>query len=137
VINLPTGINAIKHHHVRLGKSKNNGVHFVVVDDQSRLQVWFLHETSDRTDEWVLKHSANLGAMKLLPKDTDTPWILQNGNYDQGSKREMDWQSDDDNAVDIEELDKQYSCPYYIEVFGFHPYGEIIFLFLRCTYVNF
>jgi hypothetical protein len=79
--------------------------------------------------------------MKLLPKVTDTPWVVQNGNYDQGSKREpvlekeMDWQSDDDNAVDIEELDEQNSCPYYIEVFGFHPYREIIFLFLRRTVV--
>ena len=66
------------------------------------------------------------------PTDTDRPWFLQDGNYDQGSNREavlekeLDWDSDDDNAVDVEEWDKTRPC-LYIEVLGFHPYREIVF----------
>jgi hypothetical protein len=64
-----------------------------------------------------------------------TKWKLRPSKREPVLEKEMDWQSDDDNAVDIEELDEQNSCPYYIEVFGFHPYREIIFLFLRRTVV--
>ena len=94
-----------------------------MVDDQYRLQIWFLDESGGKT-EWVLKHGANLQALKL-PTDTDRPWFLQDGNYDQGSNREavlekeLDWDSDDDNAVDVEEWDKTHPC-LYVEVLGFH-----------------
>ncbi|CAN6281893.1 unnamed protein product [Urochloa humidicola] len=139
VINLPAGIDASKNYHLCLGKSRN-GVHFALLDYQHRLQVWFLDETDGKI-EWVLKHGANLEALKLFPPEhTDRPWILQEGNYDKRSNREpilekeMDWYSDDDNAADIEEVGKKYSC-LYIEVFGFHPYREIIFLFLNHTVV--
>lgn len=129
VISLPSSFETSKYYHPHLGKSKN-GVHFVVVDDQHRLLVWFLDETGGKT-EWVLKHGANLQAMKL-PTRADRPWILQDGNYDQGSDREpllekeLDWDSDDNNAVGVEEWDEKHPC-LYIEVLGFHPYREIIF----------
>ena len=59
VITLPTGDTASQWWcHLRLGKSKN-GVHFAMVDDQYRLQIWFLDEFGGKT-EWVLKHGANL-----------------------------------------------------------------------------
>nr|CAB3498893.1 unnamed protein product [Digitaria exilis] len=135
VINLPTGIDAnSSYYHLRLGKSRN-GVHFVVVDDQNRLQVWFLAELAGKT-EWVLKHSASLEALKFS-RSTDRPWVVQHGNYDRRSNREpvlekeMDWDSDDENAVDVEEWGKKHSC-LYIEVLGFHPYREIVFLFMQC-----
>ena len=135
VIRLPNSIiKTSEYYHPHLGKSKN-GVHFVVVDDQDRLQVWFLDETGGET-EWVLKHGANLQALKL-PTDTDRPWILQDGNYHEGSDREpvlekeLDWDSDDDSAIDVEERDKKYPFS-WIQVLGFHPYREIIFL-LFCS----
>ncbi|CAL4935172.1 unnamed protein product [Urochloa decumbens] len=131
VINLPTGVHATsKYYQLCLGKSKN-GVHFAVLD-KHRLQVWFLDETGGNM-EWVLKHSANLLTLKL-PEHTDRPWISQDGNYNQKSKRpsvlekELDWHSDDDNAVDIEKYGGKRSY-LNVDVFGFHPYREIIFLF--------
>ncbi|CAN6298250.1 unnamed protein product [Urochloa humidicola] len=137
VINLPTGVHATsQYYQVRLGKSKN-GVHLAVLDEHM-LRVWFLDET-DGNAEWVFKHSANLWTLKL-PDATDRPWILQDGNYDQESNREqvlekeLDWHSDDDKAADVEEYGGK--CPYLvIDVFGFHPYREIIFLFIDYTRV--
>ncbi|CAN6292065.1 unnamed protein product [Urochloa humidicola] len=136
VINLPTGVHATsQYYQVRLGNSKN-GVHFAVLD-KDILRVWFLDETGANT-EWVFKHSANLRTLKLPPEVTNRPWILQDGNYNQESnkepvlEKELDWHSDDDNAVDVEEYGGK--CPYLaIDVFGFHPYREIIFLFIDHT----
>ncbi|CAN6287228.1 unnamed protein product [Urochloa humidicola] len=137
VINLPTGVvHASEYDQFRLEKSKN-GVHLAVLV-KYMLRVWFLDETGGNT-EWVLKHSANLLNLKL-PEYPDRPWILQDGNYDQESDREpvlekeLDWHSDDDNAVDIEECGEKRSY-LNIDVFGFHPYREIIFLFISYTVV--
>jgi hypothetical protein len=44
----------------------------------------------------------------------------------------LDWNSDEDNALDIDDdMGRRKSCfrP-YIDVFGFHPYKEILFLCL-------
>jgi hypothetical protein len=122
---------------VYLGKSKNR-IHFALVDDdQLRLQVWFLNESGGKT-EWILKHGANLMQISYFPKQdhgTDRPWILQYENnkapwpaVDNG----LDWNSDEDNALDIDDdMGRGKSCfPAYIDVFGFHPYKEILFLCL-------
>uniref|UniRef100_K4AI99 F-box domain-containing protein n=1 Tax=Setaria italica TaxID=4555 RepID=K4AI99_SETIT len=135
VLPLPTSIKTSEYYQPCLGKSKN-GVHLVVVDDQKQLQVWFLDEFGGKM-EWVLKHDAKLQAVKL-PKYTYRPWILQDGNYnDQETtnkelvqEKELDWDSDDDNDDGIGEWGEKCSCK-SIEVFGFHPYREIIFLLLR------
>ena len=130
VINLPPDINSTRYHQFRLGKSVG-GVHFAVADQQ-RLQVWFLDESGSKT-EWVLKHVTRY---PFSHYHTDRPWILQHGSYGYDDDKEennreptaaendSDWDSDDaDNAADID-LD---SCP-YIEVLGFHPYRDIVFL---------
>jgi hypothetical protein len=57
-LHLPTSIKTIKYYQPHLGKSKD-GVHLVVVDDQTQLRVWFLDEFGGKMD-WVLKHEANL-----------------------------------------------------------------------------
>jgi hypothetical protein len=41
----------------------------------------------------------------------------------------LDWHSDDDIAVDVEERVEKRSYM-NIDLFGFHPYREIIFLFI-------
>ncbi|KAF8733871.1 hypothetical protein HU200_014723 [Digitaria exilis] len=134
VINPPNSLETSEYYQPHLGKSKN-GVHFVVLDDHHRLQVWFLDESEGKM-EWVLKHGAQLQAVELNPKNTDRPWILQYGYHDDdqenGLGRKLDWDSDDDNADDIEEWGQKGSSGQYIEaeVLGFHPYREIIFLLM-------
>jgi len=130
VINLPPDINSTRYHQFRLGKSVN-GVHFAVAGYQEGLQVWFLDESGSKT-EWVLKHVTRY---PFSHYHTDRPWILQHGSYgyddDQeennkeptAAENDSDWDSDADNAAEID-LD---SCP-YIEVLGFHPYRDIVFL---------
>ena len=40
-------------------------------------------------------------------------------------KKELDWDSDDDSAIDVEERDKKYPFS-WIQVLGFHPYRDIV-----------
>jgi hypothetical protein len=106
------------------------GVHFAVAGQQG-LQVWFLDESGSKTER-VLKHVTRYPFSHYR---TDRPWILQDGSYgyddDQeennqeptAAENDSDWDSDADNVVDID-LD---SCP-CIEVLGFHPYRDIVFL---------
>lgn len=136
VINLPPDVSLTKCYQFRLGKSVN-GVHFAVLDEQ-RLQVWFLDESGGRT-EWVLK---NVTDYPSIDHQTDRPWILQDGNsYDDdqeennkepaaGLNNSDDWDSDDDNAVgsDLGWAEKYPDMIPYIEVLGFHPFKEIVFL---------
>jgi hypothetical protein len=59
----------------------------------------------------------------------DRPWILQYGNYYHENNKEpaldngLDWNSDEDNALDIDDdMGRGKSCfPAYIDIFGFHP----------------
>jgi len=136
IINLPAGTNELSEDDkVYLGKSKNR-IHFALVDnDQLRLQVWFLNELGGNT-EWILKHGANLTQISYFPKHdhgADRPWILQYGNNKETAAVDngLDWNSDEDNALDIDDMGcgKSY-FPAYIDVFGFHPYREILFLYL-------
>lgn len=145
LINLPAGTNAMsRDDKVYIGKSKNR-IHFALVDDdQLRLKVWFLNESADGTTEWIFKHGANLMQISHFPKHdhgTDRPWILQYGNYYHNNNNKepapavdngLDWNSDEDNALDIEDdmgRGKSYFRP-YIDIFGFHPHKEILFLYL-------
>jgi hypothetical protein len=118
---------------VYLGKSKNR-IHFALVDND-QLRVWFLNELGGNT-EWILKHGANLTQISYFPKHdhgADRPWILQYGNNKETAAVDngLDWNSDEDNALDIDDMGcgKSY-FPAYIDVFGFHPYREILFLYL-------
>jgi hypothetical protein len=114
-----------------------NGIHFAVASYEG-LQVWFLNESGSKT-EWVLKHVTRYPFNN--DRRTDRPWSLQYGPYaydddDQeennkeptAAEKDSDWDSDVDNACDIDlERDKKYPCPYF-EVLGFHPYRDIVFL---------
>lgn len=52
----------------------------------------------------------------------------ENSKEPTAAEKDSDWDSDADNAADIDlERVEKYSCPYF-EVLGFHPYREIVFL---------
>ncbi|OQU91178.1 hypothetical protein SORBI_3001G133200 [Sorghum bicolor] len=124
VINLPPHINSTRYHQFRLGKSVN-GVHFAVAGYKEGLQVWFLDESGSKT-KWVLKH---VSRYPFNNDQTDKPWSLQQENNKEPTtaEKDSDWDSDADNAGDIDfERDEKYSCPYF-EVLGFHPYRDIVF----------
>ncbi|RLN38739.1 hypothetical protein C2845_PM01G02530 [Panicum miliaceum] len=90
--------------------------------------------------EWVFKYDINLAPLVVhLSRNrdgrTDRPWTLQDGNRqnddDQGVKvqEDLQWDSDDDNVLDIEDRGDKYRYA-YISLFGFHPFKEVVFLFL-------
>ncbi|KAL6637612.1 hypothetical protein ACP70R_025184 [Stipagrostis hirtigluma subsp. patula] len=134
VIKLPTGINARSHRQIHLGKSKH-GVCFASVDNQCRLQVRFLNEFCGEM-EWVLKHDINLQVLVHYCfhsnyNETNRPWILQDDKYDQENTKgrivtnNLDWDSEEDNAVDVEDRGEESA---HIQIFGFHPFKEIIYM---------
>ncbi|KAL6637611.1 hypothetical protein ACP70R_025183 [Stipagrostis hirtigluma subsp. patula] len=137
VIKLPVRTNATLYEQHYLEKSRN-GVHLAIIDDQCRLEVFFLNEVSGKK-EWVLKHDIDIQAViahfsRKGDVQSDGPWILQDYDYCQTgegaiAKDNFEWDSDDDNATDIEDRDAK--CFYgYNHIFGFHPYREVIFLHL-------
>ncbi|KAJ1294038.1 hypothetical protein BS78_01G115500 [Paspalum vaginatum] len=110
-----------QYYRCHLGKSKN-GVHLAVVDDvEHRLQVWFLDEYGGKT-EWVFKRATNY---PFIRQTTDRPWIVQGvGSIHEAG---LDWDSDEENAVDVDlEKGERCSCK-YLELLGFHPYKDIVF----------
>ncbi|XP_037461974.1 uncharacterized protein LOC119333042 [Triticum dicoccoides] len=120
-----------------VGRSEN-GVYFATVYDGCRLQVWTLMESSERVD-WVSKKHIDLGTTALplyLPdymEGIEKTWILDddddvNGNNRNIKTENLDWDSDDDNIVNIEDS-YQYSHT-YVSFLGFHPYKEVVFLAL-------
>ncbi|TVU45664.1 hypothetical protein EJB05_05156, partial [Eragrostis curvula] len=138
VIKQPTVTSGDQYHQLYIGKSKS-GVYLAgVAYECCRLQIWFLNESNHKT-EWILKNSLNLEALSEHYSQnhddrTTGHWILQDGNYDKENKGPIvetisDWDSDDDNALNIEDWDPEGFCGYHI--FGFHPYKEIIFLHLH------
>jgi len=139
VIKLPAGIDASVFDEMYLGKSEK-GVYCAVVENEDyRLQVLFLDESSGRM-EWVFKYDINLAPLVVnLSRNhnrrIDRPWTLQDGNrhidHGQGVKvpEDLQWDSDDDNVLDIEDTGEKFRYD-YIFLFGFHPFKEVVFLFL-------
>ncbi|RLN18104.1 hypothetical protein C2845_PM02G02470 [Panicum miliaceum] len=144
VIKLPVPVDVNGNYEFNLGKSKNR-IHFAtVVDDHQccRLHVWFLDESGGKM-EWVLKRGIKVRAVVPHfwhnPDDlTGRPWILQDDAFDlelednQGSdaptmEENLDWDSDDDSAIDIKDYDAEDLWGSMI--FGFHPYKKIVFLY--------
>ena len=65
---------------------------------------------------------------------TGKAWIFDDINDVDGNNRKirsknLDWDSDDDNIVNIEDSSCQYSHT-YVSFLGFHPYKEVVFLAL-------
>ncbi|CAN6309822.1 unnamed protein product [Urochloa humidicola] len=139
LIKLPSGFDASVDHEFYLGKSKN-GIYFATITNyQYRVHIWFLDESGDKM-KWVLKRSISARAVIQHfwnnPHDqTDRPWILQDGGFDQENDKEpntaimekdLDWDSDDDSAINIKDCDDKLLGGSVI--FGFHPYKQIVFL---------
>jgi hypothetical protein len=150
VIKPPVGTDVRYYPLIYVGKSKN-GVYCAKGND-GVLQVWILKESSNHI-EWVLKHGIdlsgcfskhNLGSCYDYRRQVCGPWTLQNINshYAEHKKNDaveqpvddkIEWSSevssDENSPLDSDHEDKK-AQPYheYIDVLGFHPYKEIIFL---------
>jgi hypothetical protein len=94
-------------------------------------------ESSQRA-VWVSKHhidlepctSTGLGRSSKLDRNCKT-WILDddinvNGNGRRLMKGNSDWDSDDDNVLNIEDADVGFCS--YVAFLGFHPYKEVVYL---------
>ncbi|XP_037419229.1 uncharacterized protein LOC119284029 [Triticum dicoccoides] len=138
VIKTPINNEESIHVHSYVGKSEN-GVYFATVHDGCRLQVWTLMESSGRLD-WVSKKHIDLGNATLPLCQPDymevigKTWISDddddvNGNNRNIRRENLDWDSDDDNIVNIEDSSYHYSHT-YVSFLGFHPYKEVVFLAL-------
>ncbi|KAM0906471.1 hypothetical protein ACQ4PT_016748 [Festuca glaucescens] len=136
-----------------LGRSVK-GVYCAIFHTGHGLQLWHLDESSCGQIKWVLKHDTNLASFdKKIHLDgdddyaqqMDKQWILQDVNYRRGSdfgygphrcenwvaptEEKFEWNSDDDNILDIEHAaEGRWSG--YIGFLGFHPYREVVFLTL-------
>jgi hypothetical protein len=97
--------------------------------------------------EWMLKHDKELKPVQTRRPSVHSPWILEDINYklfrsshspqhkDKPLTEEIfEWNSDDDDG--FENRDTVEHCnlednPLYlgnIEILGFHPYKEVVFL---------
>ncbi|XP_039780929.1 uncharacterized protein LOC120648270 [Panicum virgatum] len=122
VIKLPAGIDASVFDEMYLGKSEK-GVYCAVVENEDyRLLVLFLDESGGRM-EWVFKYDINLAPLVVnLSRNhnrrIDRPWTLQDGNrhidHGQGVKvpEDLQWDSDDDNVLDIEDTGEKFRYDY-------------------------
>ncbi|TVU18711.1 hypothetical protein EJB05_34823, partial [Eragrostis curvula] len=132
VIKLPSRINSGRYDELYLGKSKK-GVYGAFLHGRCRLQVLFLNESGDEA-KWVSKHDIDLEAVAHFSPD-QYPWILHEGNLDEDNNtggimdENLRWDSDNDDVLDTEE--KGAKCHYgHVSIFGFHPYKEIVFLYV-------
>lgn len=108
-------------------------MYFVLFSDRCHLRVWFLNEYGGNT-EWVLKYDVNLQVVLAhFSQDRDypldKPWIIHDDHvYNEDCN--FEWDSDNDNVLEIEDTgDKCYSG-FFASIFGFHPFKEVVFLYL-------
>ncbi|TVU13206.1 hypothetical protein EJB05_40741, partial [Eragrostis curvula] len=133
VIKLPAGVSSSVDLDLHLVKSKN-GVYFASVVGQCQLRVWFLNELC----EWVLKYDINLQAVPAHfsrdhDRPVDKPWILHYGKYNNReatAEGVSDWDSDNDNVIQIDDTEGKCDLSQFICIFGFHPYKEVAILYL-------
>jgi hypothetical protein len=109
--------------------------------------------------KWVLKHDVDLESFdgKFHRRDDecarqmDKRWVLQDVNYRRTpcfwcedpritcrdsqaaapTEEKVEWDSDDDNVLDIEHAAQGSQSGSYIGFLGFHPYREVVFLTLE------
>ncbi|KAM0842468.1 hypothetical protein ACQ4PT_058358 [Festuca glaucescens] len=151
VIRLPAADELRGYPNYYLGRSLR-GVYCAKDNYRNRLQLWHLDESRHQT-EWVLKHDIDLStsahrlyALNYRKRFGDNhaqklggPWILQDVNcrkdmevypsahYRAPVEEKYDWNSDEDNFLDIEDVvEGGYSGSYHF--LGFHPYKEIVYL---------
>lgn len=148
VIKMPTDIGEREYYNVYLGRSKE-GLSCALIHDSYKLRVWILDDSCGKI-EWVLKHhidirQSNVSCVELFCDENEGPWRFQDANnaedYGQQNlqdanndeddsnnalvKSEVEWDSDNDNIVSNDGVQRFLG---YIEVLGFHPYKDIIFL---------
>jgi hypothetical protein len=111
------------------------GVYFATIHNKYQLRVWILNESSGQMS-WELKHHIDLTPWATInlnqPKGTDKTWFLYGDDNDKGGINKMlvdgnfEWNSDDDNILNIEDGYKYLRS--HVSILGFHPYKEIVFL---------
>uniref|UniRef100_A0A0E0FER9 F-box associated domain-containing protein n=1 Tax=Oryza meridionalis TaxID=40149 RepID=A0A0E0FER9_9ORYZ len=131
-----------------LGKSKDR-VHYALVTRLSRLQIWFLNETSSSSsyddNEWVLKHYVDLGSIiQSYPcKHGRQQWICHNADTKQDKTRELpavndmeefEWAIDKDFDDDVDNISGASESIHHngqrvSAVLEFHPFRDIVFLY--------
>jgi hypothetical protein len=143
------GLNAEHYLGIKIAKS-GNGLYFVALDASSRrdmcwLRVWILNESCGQM-VWMLKHDKDLKHMPCQLFHTPVKWVLEDINYSkfrdsefqqdnnkETAEEKFDWNSDGD-VEDKNMVDHGYSLQdrrelfYDIELLGFHPNKEIVFL---------
>ncbi|XP_044444586.1 uncharacterized protein [Triticum aestivum] len=138
VIELPTNIEESVEVRTYIGKSER-GVYFSAIHDGDRLQVWNLMESSERID-WMSKKpiDIDLSVSAIVQSGWSDhfevigkTWIFDDVNDVDGNIRKirienLDWDSDDDNVVNIEDCSKYFGS--HVFFLGFHPYKEVVFL---------
>ncbi|BAF12770.1 uncharacterized protein [Oryza sativa Japonica Group] len=132
-----------------LGRSEK-GVYLALSRDNC-LKVWILDETCSKM-KWELKHDKHIRHILLGRNNRQGlgPWILQDINHqknpyiyeydeiieapnqkkvecEQAALEKFEWISDDENVLDNEDI-VTGGYHEYINIIGFHPYKEIIFL---------
>ncbi|CAN6353459.1 unnamed protein product [Urochloa humidicola] len=140
VIKLPEGVSSTTYFYLHLAKSKD-GVYFALARSGFKLQVWLLNEVDGKA-EWLSKYDINLRAVDAHFKanrdyPVEKPWILRDGYYKKGNSNRgpevvEEWDSDDDNVLEIEadgrgSEEKGHSSG-IVSILGFHPFKEVAFL---------
>lgn len=140
-----TGIKC-RFNRVQIGKSEK-GVYYALLDEENQLWVWILQGSGEQM-EWTLKHHSHWAVPDLLSfschQRVHSPWILQNASSCSESasnknprgannktlvKREYEWNSDDDESIlPAEDRVQKHDDTDMMEILGFHPYKEIVFL---------
>uniref|UniRef100_A0ACD5XRB2 Uncharacterized protein n=1 Tax=Avena sativa TaxID=4498 RepID=A0ACD5XRB2_AVESA len=149
VIKSPMGINVNDCPEIIIARSEK-GVYFVALDTswppegKCRLRVWILDESCGQT-EWILKHDKDL--KHTLPRQCfcrRDKWILEDINYNlfrassfpeenkkTAVEKKLEFNSNNDSATKECYRDEEHYddlCREDIELLGFHPYKEIVFL---------
>jgi hypothetical protein len=135
VIRPPTSIEA----HSYLGKSEK-GV-YLASFVMGHIRVFILNEGCGQV-EWILKHDYDLKPVKKYSWKVHGPWIIEDINYaifgssfpeienkDELVQDTFEWNSDNDDVYDDKDVVEARPCGYVdIDILGFHPYKEILFL---------
>uniref|UniRef100_A0A0D9XUG1 DUF1618 domain-containing protein n=1 Tax=Leersia perrieri TaxID=77586 RepID=A0A0D9XUG1_9ORYZ len=123
------------------GRSEK-GLCFGIITRHKQLQVWILRESCGQL-EWILKYKNDLKAVSAEVRSIDFPdkkfgpWIIEDdtdsSNHEKietVSKVNSEWDSDNDDFISVVDRSEGSSCGYtgVVNIFGFHPYKEIIFL---------
>ncbi|KAI5004180.1 hypothetical protein ZWY2020_031423 [Hordeum vulgare] len=107
---------------------------------QNDIRIFILNESSDQL-EWILKHDYDLKPVEDFDRQAHGPWILEDincgifhshlpdMNKEEVIQEKLEWNSDDDDFHENLDMAEVQHRPYFeIEILGFHPYKEILFV---------